>query len=61
LDFITKPFDTNNLKQFSKEEMMQYSLEPVVGVLSDVAPTILSILEIEKPPEMVGVNLIETM
>ena len=61
LDFIAKPFDTNNLKQFSKEEMTQYSLQPVVGVLSDVAPTILSVLEIEKPPEMVGVNLIETM
>jgi 2,3-bisphosphoglycerate-independent phosphoglycerate mutase len=61
LDFLTKPFDVSNLKQFSKEEMIQYSLEPVVGVLSDVAPTILSIMGMNKPPEMVGVNLIETM
>lgn len=61
LDFLAKPFDANNLSQISKEEMLQYSLQPVVGVLSDVAPTILSIMEIDKPPEMVGVNLIETM
>lgn len=61
LDFMAKPLGINNLIQFSKEELVQYSLEPVVGMLSDVAPTILSIMGIEKPPEMVGVNLIETI
>lgn len=61
LDFLTRAFDIRNLKPISKEEMVQYSLQPTVGVLSDVAPTILSIMGIDKPPEMVGVNLTETM
>ena len=35
-----------------------HSLELPVGNLSDIAPTILGILKIEKPPEMTGRNLL---
>lgn len=61
LDLAAAPFSVRGLKPFSKEEMIAYSASPVVGVLSDVAPTILSLLGLKKPPEMVGVNLIEVM
>ena len=61
LDLATRPFEANKLTAFTTEQMIQYSSSPVVGVLSDVSPTIISILGLAKPAEMVGVNLIETM
>jgi bisphosphoglycerate-independent phosphoglycerate mutase (AlkP superfamily) len=33
----------------------------VVGLLSDVAPTILKILDIEKPDEMTGESLLDVL
>lgn len=38
------------------ENMVNQKVEP--GVLADIAPTILSILGIKKPPEMTGTNLL---
>lgn len=61
LDMIAKPFNSRSLSPFSKEETIAYSGSPVVGVLSDVAPTVLALLGIRKAAEMVGVNLIEVM
>jgi len=34
------------------------STMPPVGMLADVAPTMLALLEIEQPPEMTGRSLI---
>jgi 2,3-bisphosphoglycerate-independent phosphoglycerate mutase len=31
------------------------------GVISDIAPTILALLGLPKPPEMTGINLLETL
>lgn len=39
-------------------EKIDLSLAPVVGMLADVAPTILKILDIPQPPEMTGNSLI---
>jgi bisphosphoglycerate-independent phosphoglycerate mutase (AlkP superfamily) len=33
----------------------------VNGLLSDVAPTVLELMEIEKPPEMNGASLLSTL
>jgi len=35
--------------------------EETLGILSDVAPTILKVLNIPKPPEMTGHNLLEKL
>lgn len=51
--FIT----ANNHYEKSNSTLLQQKNE-VVGLLSDVAPTVLDIMEIEKPPEMLGSSLL---
>ncbi|MDP2837848.1 MAG: 2,3-bisphosphoglycerate-independent phosphoglycerate mutase [Candidatus Moranbacteria bacterium] len=46
-----------NHREKSSDEMMREQNE-VNGLLSDVAPTILDIMEVEKPPEMNGTSLL---
>ena len=50
----------DNHREKSAEEMMREQNE-VNGLLSDVAPTILDLLEIPKPPEMNGASLLTTL
>lgn len=50
----------DNHREKSAEAMMREQNE-VNGLLSDVAPTILELMEIEKPPEMNGASLLSTL
>ena len=45
-------------RQFMNQEHLH---EETLGILSDVAPTILKVLNIPKPPEMTGHNLLEKL
>lgn len=40
-----------------KIDQIQFAAQSPVGVLADIAPTILDYLELEKPPEMTGASL----
>lgn len=53
-------------EQFKRAKPLDTGLEGLasvvpIGVLSDVAPTILKLYGIEKPPEMTGVNLLKQL
>lgn len=51
-------------KQFAREraiEEIERSLSQVSGILSDVAPTILELMEIQKPQEMTGDSLLRLL
>ena len=50
--FIVASFQKNDLAGFSKGATL------VEGGLADVAPTVLQIMGLEKPPEMSGSSLI---
>jgi bisphosphoglycerate-independent phosphoglycerate mutase (AlkP superfamily) len=50
---------TNENKNGFVDENFDISLLSPVGVLSDISTTILNLLNIEKPKEMTGVNLLE--
>ena len=50
----------DNHREKSAEQMMREQNE-VNGLLSDVAPTVLELMEIEKPPEMNGASLLSTL
>jgi 2,3-bisphosphoglycerate-independent phosphoglycerate mutase len=43
------------------QEPKEYAPPQVVGLLSDIAPTILEILQIEKPKEMTGESLMDVL
>ena len=50
--------------KFAKPKNSGYvslSAEVPSGVISDIAPTILSLMGLQKPPEMTGVNLLQTI
>ena len=59
MDFTAQPFMQNASYSFTLEDMMAYSAEPYRGVLSDISPTVLGLMGIEKPSEMEGINLVE--
>lgn len=44
-----------------KEEEIRNKKEEVGGILTDIAPTIIELLELKKPPEMTGKNLLEIL
>jgi len=47
-------------KEFKKEKQSsRYSFEPPAGILSDIAPTILDLMQIPQPSEMTGASLLE--
>ena len=50
----------DNHREKSAEEMMREQNE-VNGLLSDVAPTVLELMEIAKPPEMNGASLLSSL
>ena len=49
----------NNFKKGKTEKELASEELEVKGMLQDIAPTILELMGIEKPPEMTGVNLIQ--
>lgn len=59
IDPINEAFTSSSKKEFSKDELVAYASTQPVGVLSDVAPSILSIMGAKVPPEMAGINLAE--
>ena len=58
LNFLERPFLPSQGYSFSSDKLIEYSVSPTVGVLSDVAPSILSIIGVTMPKEMGGTNLI---
>lgn len=61
LDFLKKPFVFPGEALFKKEDLVIYSSGGSAGILADVASTILSVMEIEKPSEMIGADLTKLM
>lgn len=59
IDPMNNAFATSSRKDFSKDELIAYASIQPVGILSDVAPSILSIMGVKIPPEMAGINLAE--
>jgi len=46
---------------FAKASADKYSFETPEGMLSDIAPTILALMQIPQPPEMTGESLLEVL
>jgi 2,3-bisphosphoglycerate-independent phosphoglycerate mutase len=61
MDFQKKPFAMTGESLFKREDLVEYSSEGPAGILADVASTILSIMEIDKPEEMIGTDLTKLM
>ncbi len=59
LDFQLKPFTPGSGSDFNHESLLEYSSNEATGILADISPTILRIMEIPKPVEMSGINLSE--
>lgn len=57
LDLMGKPFVPASKDDAGHETLLQYSSDPPTGILADVAPTILQIMQIPKPAEMSGIDL----
>ncbi|HOX40788.1 MAG TPA: 2,3-bisphosphoglycerate-independent phosphoglycerate mutase [bacterium] len=55
LDFIKRPFEAAAI--FSNEDYFQYAAATPIGVLADIAPSILANLGVDKPEEMSGMDL----
>ncbi|TSC93090.1 MAG: 2,3-bisphosphoglycerate-independent phosphoglycerate mutase [Candidatus Berkelbacteria bacterium Athens1014_28] len=56
-DFSKSPFLPQNGVGINKNELLQYSSQEPTGILADIAPTILAILNISNPKEMTGKDL----
>ena len=52
-------FVTKEVERTRTEEEIKYSTNQAQGFLSDVAPTILELLQIAKPSEMTGNSLLK--
>ena len=62
LDLISHPF--NNVISGSKlaeENNFEYLSRPAIGVIADIAPTVLNLLKLRVPRKMSNVNLINTI
>jgi len=60
LDFIQKPYSFVQT-EFPKEAYFQYVSTPPIGVLADIAPSILANFGLEKSAEMDGMDLTNSM
>lgn len=56
LDFVKKPYDFVETK-YKEEEYMQYAMSTPIGILADVAPSVLANLGVSAPKEMTGMDL----
>lgn len=56
LDMEKTPFRYEDV-EFSHDDYVQYAAAQPVGVLADVAPTILEVLSVDKPGDMSGMDL----
>lgn len=55
------PFYLVGREFYSENRSPRHSRPPVIGLISDVAPTVLALMGIEKPKEMTGQNLLEQL
>ena len=60
LDFVKKPYQFV-ATEFPTADYIQYATRTPIGVLADLAPSILANLELEKSAEMDGMDLTATM
>lgn len=60
LDFTKTPFDFHEV-EFSDDDYIQFASNPPIGVLADIAPSIIEILGLDKPKEMSGMDLSSAM
>lgn len=56
LDFQAKPFNPSPVT-IAKEDYFQYAVGTPVGILADIAPSILSTMGLARPSEMMGMDL----
>ncbi len=61
LNLSEHPFNSSMSYSFSADDLVAYSTEPYSGVLSDITSTVLDIMNIDRPPEVGGINLVENM
>lgn len=59
--FILIAPDNKKANPDSQEKLMRYGADNPTGILADVAPTILDLLQIPKPPEMDGMSLLQNL
>lgn len=60
IDFTAKSFSASAQK-ISKDKYLQYAATEPIGVLADVAPTLLAHMKISKPQEMVGMDITNSL
>lgn len=56
LDLTKKPFNFSPI-EFSNDDYIQYASGTPIGVLADLAPSVLANLELKQPEEMTGMDL----
>lgn len=59
LNLQQQPFSLNLPKNFEKSELIEYATRYQVGILADIAPTILDILKLPIPKEMLNRSLLD--
>ncbi|MCX6807082.1 MAG: 2,3-bisphosphoglycerate-independent phosphoglycerate mutase [Candidatus Berkelbacteria bacterium] len=59
--FIVVTNDNKKQKSISEQEKMMYLIKPPVGVLADIAPTVLDLMGLKVPTEMSGMSLINNL
>ncbi|MEI8143061.1 MAG: 2,3-bisphosphoglycerate-independent phosphoglycerate mutase [Candidatus Berkelbacteria bacterium] len=60
LDFLKRPFEMSE-SEFTKDEYIQYCMGTPIGVLADIAPSVLANLGVKQPADMSGMDLTTAM
>lgn len=60
LDFVKKPYQYTDT-ELPKDAYIQFAIGTPIGVLADVAPSVLANLDLNKSPEMSGMDLTVAM
>jgi 2,3-bisphosphoglycerate-independent phosphoglycerate mutase len=61
LDLKSQPFSLNLPQTFSKEDLVGFSSSYPQGIIADISPTILDIMGLEKPREMICSSLLSAL
>ena len=61
IPFIFTSPQNKNAKPMTEQEKISFYMQPAIGVLADIAPTILDIMGIKTPTEMSGMSLVENL
>ena len=61
-DFPAKPYNFSSIgTQESKQKYLEYAAREPIGVLADIAPSVLALLGIPQPEDMGGMNIIKSL